>query len=83
MLTYFVVQSFSQGRKGAVVADQPIQSQSADHATRMADRLSRTRVAAIAFSRTGDPATGEYDEAVILASFGEIPDESQQLAIAS
>jgi hypothetical protein len=27
---------------------------------------------ALAFSRTGDPATGEFQDAVILARFGEV-----------
>jgi hypothetical protein len=27
---------------------------------------------ALAFSRTGDPATGEFQDAVVLAQFGEV-----------
>jgi hypothetical protein len=27
---------------------------------------------ALAFSRTGDPATGEFQDAVVLALFGEV-----------
>jgi len=30
---------------------------------------------AIAFARTGDPALGEFRPAVILARYGEMPDE--------
>jgi hypothetical protein len=27
---------------------------------------------AIAFSRTGDPATGDFDDAVVIKAFGEV-----------
>jgi hypothetical protein len=30
------------------------------------------RAGAVAFSRTGDPATGEFEDAVVLAHFGEV-----------
>jgi len=83
MITYFVVQTYSMGRKGNVVADMPVQAQSADHATRIAARLGRSKLAAIAFSRTGDPSTGDYDDANILAVFGVVPDEELQMAMAS
>ncbi len=83
MVTYFVVQSFSQGRRGAVVADMPIQVASADQATRKARKLAETHVAAVAFSRSGDPLTGEYDDAVLLGEYGSLPDECQQMALAS
>jgi hypothetical protein len=29
---------------------------------------------AVAFSRTGDPATGDYCDATVLKKFGEVPD---------
>lgn len=40
----------------------------------MAERLSYSRHSVIAFSRTGDPDTGDFDEPVILAKFGDVPD---------
>jgi hypothetical protein len=83
MITYFVVQSFSQGKKGRIVPDQAIQAQSAEHAQRMAARLSSSRIGVVAFSRTGDPDAGEYDEAVVLASYGYMPEEEGHIAIAS
>lgn len=30
---------------------------------------------AVAFSRSGDPNTGDFDEAVVLRTFGEVPDD--------
>ncbi len=32
-------------------------------------------VGAIAFSRSGDPYLGEFQDAVILKTFGEVPDD--------
>jgi hypothetical protein len=32
-------------------------------------------VGAVAFSRTGDPAVGEFSDAVVLKAFGEVPDD--------
>lgn len=32
---------------------------------------------AVAFSRTGDMDVGEFDDAVILKTFGEVPDDLQ------
>jgi hypothetical protein len=72
--TIYVVLPFLQrGRK--IVADQPREARSADHAKAMAERLAVTRPAVVAFSRTGDPDLGEFDDAVILARFGELPEE--------
>jgi len=83
MITYFVVQTYSQGRKGSIVADLPIQAQNAAHACRMAERLGSTRLAAIAFSRSGDPSTGDYEDAEILAVHGTVPEVEEQMALAS
>ncbi|HEV7415802.1 MAG TPA: hypothetical protein VGN98_06575 [Tianweitania sediminis] len=83
MLTYFVVQSFSRGRKGAVVADLPLQMQTGEQAIRRAERLAKGRVGALAFSRLADPDTGDYAEAVVLGKFGDIPEIEEQLRLAS
>jgi hypothetical protein len=32
---------------------------------------------AVAFSRSGDPNIGEFEDAVILKAFGEVPDDLQ------
>ncbi len=34
--------------------------------------IAETNAGAVAFSRTGDPNTGEFSDAVILASYGEV-----------
>ena len=74
-LTYYVVLPFFRTSDGEVLADEPIEVSDADRARRQAERVARSKGGAIAFSRTGDPATGEFDDAVILASFGEVPND--------
>jgi vacuolar-type H+-ATPase subunit D/Vma8 len=46
-----------------------------------ADALSRKpgHVGAIAFSRSGDPATGEFGDAKLIRKFGEVPDDLSAL----
>ena len=39
---------------------------------RRARALALEHAGALMFSRTGDPATGEFQDAVILARFGEV-----------
>ena len=58
-----------------MLADEPIDVSDADRARRQAERVARSKGGAIAFSRTGDPVSGEFDDAVILASFGEVPND--------
>lgn len=83
MVTYYVVQSFERTKRGAIVADTPIEVQSDDAARRLVDRLSSTKAGAIAFSRTGDPSTGEFDDAVVLAAFGvRLSEDELELAMA-
>jgi hypothetical protein len=42
-----------------------------------AERLARTEghIGTVAFSRTGDPGSGEFADAVLLKAFGEVPGE--------
>lgn len=80
MLTYFVVQSFERGKKGALVADQPVEAQGREHAMRMAERLSHIKAGVVAFSRQGDPATGDFEDAVIIASHGSLAEGEEAMA---
>ena len=52
--------------------------QSASAAIRRAEALSRIaeNVGAVAFSRAGDPAIGDFTDAVVLKAFGDVPDLS-------
>lgn len=74
-VTYYVAQGFEITKKGKFIAGQPQPFKTEAQALRCAERLSFARAGAIAFSRTGDPDLGEFDEAVILGRFGQVPDE--------
>jgi hypothetical protein len=54
--------------------DHTKEARSAEQAIRMATSLAAKEghCGAIAFSRTGDPALGEFQDAVILKTFGEV-----------
>jgi hypothetical protein len=74
-VTYFVVLPFFRTTDGDLVADEAIEVPNAGAAKRQAERVARSKSGAVAFSRTGDPTIGEYEPAVILARFGEVPDD--------
>lgn len=80
MITYFVVQSFTRGKRGALLADSAVQANDQGHAFRMLERLAKSKAGVVAFSRSGDPSTGEYTDAVVLAQYGDLPDEPEGLA---
>jgi hypothetical protein len=46
-----------------------------------AEALSRkeANVGAVGFSRTGDPATGEFGDAQVIRKFGDMPDDLNAL----
>ena len=46
-----------------------------------AEALSRKEghVGAVAFSRTGDPATGDFSDAKVIEKFGDVPDDLSAL----
>lgn len=73
-VTYYVALAFMRNDDGDIVACEPKEAQSADQAVRMANALaaSEGHCGAVAFSRTGDPAVGEFDDAVILRTVGEV-----------
>jgi hypothetical protein len=59
---------------GDIVACDPKEARSSDQAIRMAGSLARTdgHCGAIAFSRTRDPALGDFEDAVILKTVGQV-----------
>jgi hypothetical protein len=59
---------------GEIVACDPKEARSAEQAIRIAASLARKdgHCGAIAFSRTGDPALGDFDDAVVLKAVGEV-----------
>lgn len=73
-VTHYVVQAYRKGKRGKIEAEEPKIARDENNCRVMAERLSLTRHAVIAFSRTGDPDTGDFDDPVILAKHGEVPD---------
>jgi hypothetical protein len=67
----------SRGRRTAkkIVGLDAMESQSATQAVSRARVLAATKAGAVAFSRTGDPDIGEFADAVVLFTAGEVPDE--------
>ncbi|MBR1193210.1 hypothetical protein [Bradyrhizobium sp. AUGA SZCCT0160] len=72
--TYYVAQGFELTKGGRLVAGQAQQAQSASAAIRRAENMAG-KGGAIAFSRTGDPASGDFEDARILKTFGLIPED--------
>ena len=73
-MTYYVALAFTRSEGGDIVACEPIEARSSSQAIRLAGSLATTEghCGAIAFSRTGDPALGDFEDAVILKTVGEI-----------
>jgi hypothetical protein len=69
---YFVVVPFDRNADGDLAAGAAKEAISAGAAERGARELALRHAGAVAFSRTGDPSTGEFEEAVILAQFGDV-----------
>jgi hypothetical protein len=75
-VTYHVALAFMRSGDdgGEIVACDPKEARSSEQAIRMADSLAKREghCGAIAFSRTGDPALGDFEDAVILKTVGEV-----------
>jgi hypothetical protein len=70
--TYYVVQPFESAAKGRSKVLQPFEVPNERAALIRAEGWAK-KGGAIAFSRSGDPECGEFDDAVIIGRFGEIP----------
>jgi hypothetical protein len=65
-ITYFAVLPFSRDTDGDFLAEAAIDVRSAAEAKGTAARMAVAERGAVAFSKTGDPQLGEWDDAVIL-----------------
>jgi hypothetical protein len=64
---YYVVVYFDRDDEGVLKPGEPREATHAWAAERAASFLARDHAGAIAFSRVGDPATGEFQDATIIA----------------
>jgi hypothetical protein len=75
-VTYYVALAFrkTEDDGGGIVACDPREVRSSEQASRMAASLAAEagHSGAIAFSRTRDPALGDFEDAVILKTVGEV-----------
>ena len=76
-LTYYVALPFLQDDAGSLISGAAEECQSPTTALRRAELLSRGtgHVGAVAFSRTGDPMIGEFRDAKLLKTFGNVPED--------
>ncbi|MET4232296.1 hypothetical protein ACVWXN_006027 [Bradyrhizobium sp. i1.4.4] len=64
-----------------IAAGEPIECFNPTAVVMKAEALSRKEghIGAVAFSRTGDPATGDFGDAKVIRKFGEVPDDLSAL----
>jgi hypothetical protein len=71
-VTYYVVVPFDRNEEGNLTAGEAKEVPTATAAERQAQSMARTHAGAVAFSRTGDPSIGEFQDAVVLAQFSDV-----------
>ena len=71
-ITYYVIVLFDRDAEGDLKPGEGREVPSSQAAIRAARSSVIGHSGAVAFSRTGDTATGEFEDAVILAQFGEV-----------
>ena len=76
--TYFVALPFVEADDGLAPAES-VQCQSRAGAIAKAQDLARKEpyVGAVAFSRTGEPELGDFEEAEIIKAIGNVPTDFQ------
>jgi hypothetical protein len=79
-VTYYVALPFVAADDG-IAAGEPLECFNPNAAVMRAEALSRKEghVGAVAFSRTGDPATGDFSDARVIRKFGDVPDDLSAL----
>ena len=79
-VTYFVALPFIAGDDG-VAPGEAVECFNPNAAVMRAEALSRKpgHVGAVAFSRTGDPSTGDFGDAQVIKKFGQVPDDLSAL----
>jgi hypothetical protein len=79
-VTYFVALPFVATDDG-IAAGEPMECFNPVAVVMRAEVLSRKQghVGAVAFNRTGDPATGDFSDAKVIRKFGDVPDDLSAL----
>ena len=71
-VTYYVALPFMRTEEGELVPGEAQDRHTAFAAVNAARKLARMYPGAVAFSRTGDPESGDFADATILRMFGEV-----------
>jgi hypothetical protein len=72
--TSYFVQSFNAGKGENLKPNSPIACKTASGALRTAERLALSKLGVVAFSSTGDPEMGDYDdEPTVFFRRGQLP----------
>jgi hypothetical protein len=79
-VTYCVALPFVAADDGIVPAEA-IECFNPTAAVLKAEALSHNRgyIGGIAFSRTGDPATGSFGDSIVIRKFGDVPEDLSTL----
>ncbi|ACK51703.1 conserved hypothetical protein [Methylocella silvestris BL2] len=80
-VTYYVALPFIRTDDGDLVPGEAKEFQSAGAAVSEAQRMAFKAAGAVAFSRSGDPALGEFQDAVVIQRFGDVPDVDALLGV--
>jgi hypothetical protein len=80
-ITYYVALPFLQDEAGTLIPGPAEECQSPTTALRRAEILSRSpgHIGAVAFSRSGDPMAGEFNDAKLIRKFGHVPEDLSEL----
>lgn len=80
MQTNFIVQSYSKGPRGKLIADTPFAAKDVAHARRTAERMALSSPMVIAFANTGDAETGDFEEPKLIYAHGDtLPPEVEEM----
>lgn len=74
-VTYYVVLPFIHDADGELVAEEAAEAPSAHAAMSRARNMVGRKLGAVAFSRTGDPALGDFEDAIVLGRYGATPSD--------
>ena len=76
-MIYYVALPFTPVAEGGLAPGQAVECPNGSAAIRRAEAMSRdkTNAGAVAFSRKGDPNIGEFEDALLLKAFGEVPED--------
>lgn len=79
-LTYYVALPFVRSDDGTAPG-HAMECQSESQALVRASAMSRdpTNAGAVAFKRSGDPLLGDFSDAIVIKTFGEVPERLDEL----